>query len=45
MTEKKESFFSKVFGGGCGCCNVEIEEVPEEGEEAKTTIQEAKKEK
>jgi ferredoxin len=47
MTEKKESFFSKVFGGGCGCgcCNVKIEEIPEEeAKEVKTTAAEAKEE-
>ena len=47
MTEKKESFFGKIFGGGCGCgcCNVKIEEVPEEEEKAKITASEGKEEK
>jgi hypothetical protein len=46
LTEKKESFFGKVFGGGCGCgcCNVKIEKIPEEGEDVKKNAPEAKEE-
>ncbi|TDY65152.1 hypothetical protein C8D99_101302 [Aminivibrio pyruvatiphilus] len=47
MTEKKESFFGRMFKGGCGCgcCNVKIEEVPEEESVNKETAQEKKEEK
>jgi len=34
--EKKKGFFSKIFGGGQGCCcNLRIEEVPESDEKSK----------
>lgn len=44
MTEKKEGFFSRLFGGGCGggCCNVKVEEVQEVESVNKESAQEEK---
>ncbi|MBC7346908.1 MAG: hypothetical protein H5U00_05550 [Clostridia bacterium] len=33
MVEQRKGFWSRLFGGGQGgCCNVRIEEIPEEGQ-------------
>jgi ferredoxin len=47
LAEKKEGFFGRLFGGGCGCgcCEVKIEEVSEEESVSKETAPEEKKEK
>ncbi|MDD2453402.1 MAG: hypothetical protein PHI81_03850 [Synergistaceae bacterium] len=49
MTEKKESFFGRLFGSGsgceCECCSVKIEEVQEDEAPNKENTPEEKEEK
>ena len=47
MAEKKEVFFGRLFGGGCGCgcCEVKIEEVSKEESVNEEIAQEKKEER